>query len=45
MSDIKVCNVCGNSDLNVDNLEVRNGTVVEYVSVGFCSVCGSEVRL
>jgi hypothetical protein len=45
MNNDKTCKECGENRLLIYNEAVRNGTDVEYRSVGLCSLCGSVVEL
>jgi len=45
MNNEKTCNGCGDNHLIVYNEAVRNGTDVEYRSIGLCTLCGSMVEL
>jgi len=45
MNNEKACNECGDSCLLIYNEAVRNGTNVEYRSVGLCLLCGSVIEL
>lgn len=45
MDNEKACNECGDNRLIAYNEAVRNGTEVEYRSVGLCTLCGSVGEL
>ena len=45
MNNEKACKECGDNRLLRYNEAVRNGTDVEYRSVGLCSLCRSVVEL
>ncbi|CAG0985416.1 hypothetical protein METP3_02324 [Methanosarcinales archaeon] len=45
MNNVNVCKECDGNRLLIYNEAARNGTRVEYRSVGLCTLCGSVVEL